>query len=129
MSESPARGLVLLAHGSRDPLWRRPVQAVQTRLAEAAPQLAVRCAYLELCAPDLASAVQELQAAGLERITVVPLFFGAGRHVREDLPRLVQELADANPGLSLRLAPVAGEDARLIALLAELATEAALLDK
>lgn len=116
--------IILLAHGSRDPLWRRPIEAVRDHIAANHPDRPVRCAYLELCAPDLASAVAEL-AANASDITIVPLFLGTGRHAREDLPRMVEQLAGTHPHLHLRLQPPVGEDLRMVALMAQIACEGA----
>ena len=121
---SPAdTAIVLLAHGSRDPQWRQPVEAVARRVAARAPGTAVRCAYLELTEPDLPAAVAELVEAGARRVRVLPVFLGMGKHAREDLPRLAQALKQSHPGLELELLPAAGEQDRLIDLLAELAVE------
>jgi len=114
--------IILLAHGSRDPLWRRPIEAVCARIQADQPHRAVRCAYLELCTPDLASAVGEL-AADTTQITIVPLFLGTGRHAREDLPSMVEELARAFPHLRLHLQTPVGEDERMVALMAHIASE------
>ncbi|MBS0468339.1 MAG: CbiX/SirB N-terminal domain-containing protein [Proteobacteria bacterium] len=114
----------MLAHGSRDPLWRRPIEAVRTYIQQDRPDMPVRCAYLELCAPSLAAALQELAALDMRSVTIVPLFVGAGRHVREDLPRMVQELGQAYPHVQLRLQAPIGEDARMTALMAAIASEA-----
>lgn len=128
MSAQCGRAIVLLAHGSRDTLWRRPVEAVQAHLQRAQPQLAVRCAYLELCPPTLPDVVQELAAQGRTRIAVVPLFLGAGRHVRDDLPCQVQALAASHPQLQITLARHVGDDERMVALMARLALEAVSID-
>lgn len=116
-------GLILLAHGSRDPQWRRPMEAVCARIQADQPALSVRCAYLELCGPDLASAVQDMAAEGVACVGIVPMFLGTGRHAREDLPRMVQELAQAFPRMRLQLRPPIGEDERMTALMAHIASE------
>jgi len=115
------RGVILFAHGSRDPLWRAPIEAVRSHVE--ALGLQARCAYLELSTPDLHAAVADLAALGLGHITIVPMFLGTGRHAREDLPRLVQELRALHRNLSITVQPAIGEDPRVTALMAQIAIE------
>ena len=118
---SPQRAVVLFAHGSRDPLWRQPIEAVALRMVNTAPQVPVRCAYLELCAPDLDTVFHELLALGVQAITVVPMFLGVGKHAREDLPLLIQALQAQHPRMHLILRPAIGEDPAMIELMAKIA--------
>ena len=118
---APQRGTVLFAHGSRDPLWRKPMEAVAERVAQMAPAEPVRCAYLELTTPDLPTSVAELVALGATDIAVVPLFLGVGKHAREDLPLLMQDLRSNHPQVRFDLKPAVGEDPQMIELLAQLA--------
>ena len=99
-----ARGLILFAHGSRDPAWGRTLHALAHELATADPALAVRCAFLELQPPDLASAVAEL-APQVQHLWVCPVFWAANGHVRRDLPALLEEARRAHPDLQLELLP------------------------
>jgi sirohydrochlorin cobaltochelatase len=114
-------GLILFAHGSRDPLWHQPLQAVQARLQAARPELLVALAYLEISSPDLSQCALDLVAQGCTQVHVLPMFLGSGRHVREDLPALVQALRQRCPQIDLHLSPPIGEDPRLMAFLADLA--------
>lgn len=114
-------GIVLFAHGSRDPLWRAPMEAVRERIQSQSPDIDVRCAYLELCAPDLPTAAQELVALGSLAITVVPMFLGTGKHAREDLPQLVIALRAAHPQVEFCVQAAIGEDPRMTALMASIA--------
>jgi len=118
------RGVILFAHGSRDPLWRRPMEAVADRMRARTPALAVRCAYLELTEPDLPTVASELVGLDLTAVRIVPMFLGAGRHVREDLPALVADLRLRHPQVQWDLQPPVGEDDRLLDMLAHLATGA-----
>ena len=115
--------IVLFGHGSRDPLWRQPIEAVAARVAASAPHIPVRCAYLELCTPDLATAVDELVRGGATSIQVLPMFLGVGRHAREDLPQLVQALRAQHPNVRMDTLPAVGEHPRMVALMAELALQ------
>ncbi|UUC91813.1 MULTISPECIES: sirohydrochlorin chelatase [Comamonas] len=125
-NHSPGRaGLILLAHGSRDPLWRQPIEAVHQLLQAMQPGLPCICAYLDACAPDLPAATQTLIAQGVKHLIVLPLFLGTGKHAREDIPRLLDELRRQHPGCRFDLQTAAGENPRVTALLAQLAIEAA----
>ena len=118
---SPTSGIVLFAHGSRDPLWRAPIEAVQSYILAHQPGVAVRCAYLELSTPDLPQAVQDLVSQGATTVTVVPMFLGTGKHAREDLPVLVQELRTQHPNVRIHVQAAIGEDPRMTALMASIA--------
>lgn len=109
---------VLFAHGSRDSSWRLPIDRVAARMQTIAPQLLVRCAFLELTEPDLPSVTKELRSLQVKHITVVPMFLGIGRHAREDLPTLINNLKLIYPEIIFELRPSIGEDLRVIELLA-----------
>lgn len=113
--------VVLFAHGSRDARWREPVEAVARRMTATRPDVPVACAYLELVEPDLPTAAGRLIADGARALRVVPLFLGMGKHVREDLPQLVDALRVAHPDVVFSLAPAVGETTEVIDLLADIA--------
>jgi sirohydrochlorin cobaltochelatase len=109
-------GIVLFAHGSRDPQWARPFEEIAARLSA---RHRVRLAYLEAMRPTLAEAVASLAGDDIESIRVVPLFLGSGGHVREDLPRLVAAARAAHPGVRIDLEEAIGEQPGVIAAIAE----------
>ena len=118
------RGLVLLAHGARDPAWATPFEALAARVRASAPDALARLAYLELMAPGLDEVAEELAQAGCARIDVVPVFLGMGGHVRRDVPAQVEALRARHAGIDWRLHPALGEAPRVIAALAEAALAA-----
>ena len=95
--------IVLFAHGSRDPLWRAPIEAVAERIRTLAPGAAVACAYLEYTEPTLETVVAQLAGSGATAIAVWPMFLGTGRHARDDLQRLVDALRAQHPGIDFTL--------------------------
>ena len=122
MTTAPARhSIILFAHGSRDPLWHKPIEAVATQIAALSPATPVACAYLELSKPDLPTATLSLLNRGVQAITILPLFLGVGKHAREDLPILVEALQASHPNVQFTLQPAVGEDTRLVRLMAEIA--------
>jgi sirohydrochlorin ferrochelatase len=56
------------------------------------------------------------------RIRIVPMFLGMGKHAREDLPELATSLRAEHSEVEFEIMATVGEDERVTALLAELAT-------
>lgn len=110
-------GLVLFAHGARDPRWREPFDRLLALVTQRHPGPAC-CAFLEFMTPDLASACAELARAGARRIVVVPLFLGTGGHLRTDLPALLGA-AQERSGVPVQGVPAAGEHPVVLQALAD----------
>lgn len=121
-----SRAIVLLAHGSPDPAWIRPVEAVAERLRALAPG-PVEVATLER-GPDLAAACERVAAAGAREVKVVAVFLsGGGRHVRSDIPELVARVQRERPELRVELAgPALGDEPEVLDALAAAALRQAL---
>ena len=110
-------GLILFAHGSRDPAWAESLRALSREVASAAPSLRLAEAYLELQGPDLPTAVAAL-AQDCERIDVCPVFWAATGHVQRDVPALLDQARQRHPGVSIRLLPALSEVPGLLPFLA-----------
>jgi sirohydrochlorin cobaltochelatase len=117
------RGVLLLAHGARDPAWRAPFDAVVERVRAAAPTTPVALAFLEFMTPELVAAGETLARAGCTTIDVVPLFLGSGGHVRKDVPELLRRLGERCPSVAIRLRPAVGENEGVIEAMARAALE------
>lgn len=103
-------GIILFAHGARDPRWAEPFERLRVRVARVAPETSVALAYLEQMTPNLEAAADALSNAGCRDIVIVPIFLGQGGHVRRDLPVLLQGVAARHPDCRFRLSGAAGED-------------------
>ncbi|RKF43610.1 sirohydrochlorin chelatase [Paraburkholderia fungorum] len=118
-----AHGVVLFGHGARDVRWREPferlagkVRAARGSDAEAGPVL---LAFLELMEPDLPAAVDSLVSDGCSVVTVVPVFFGQGGHIRKDLPALIERCRGLYPSVEIRCVGAVGEDEAVLDAVAE----------
>lgn len=117
-----------MAHGSRDPraagVVTRLADAVRRELAAglapglSAPPVAV--AYLDFTAPSVGTALARLADEGATDVSVVPLLFAPGYHVRVDLPAAVAEVRAGRPWLDVTVAeplgaaPAPGDPDRLL---------------
>ncbi len=115
------QGTILFAHGSRDPLWHKPAEAIAQRVRTLDSTRRVACAYLEMTQPDIQTCAADMALQGVDRINVVPLFLGVGKHAREDLPLLMAELQAAHPHIAFTLQSAVGEDERVVDLIAYIA--------
>ena len=102
-------GLILFAHGARDPRWAAPFEAVAAQVRAARPDVPVSLAFLEFMSPSLPQAAAALVAADCQLLQVLPMFLGAGGHVRKDLPLLLNAVRESHPGVQVELAAAIGE--------------------
>ena len=103
------RGIVLFAHGSRDPQWAQPFQEILNRVRASRPECPIELAYLELMSPTLDEAIDSLAEQGAAAITVFPLFMAQGGHLRDDLPRILGDIRVSRPHVPIALETAVGD--------------------
>lgn len=111
--------LVLFAHGARDPRWAGPFNRLKGILQSRRPDTVVDLAFLELMAPSLPETVDRLAKNGIADVTVVPVFLGQGGHVLRDLPVLLEEMRQAHPGVTIKVAQAVGENEQVLNAIAD----------
>ncbi len=106
--------LILTAHGSADPRSAANAHQVARTVATLRRGLDVTVAFCEQNSPNLRDALADTPTGAV----VVPLLLADAYHARIDIPAMI---ADANPAVrhAIRLAPVLGEDDRLIHVLSQ----------
>jgi len=102
-------GIVLFAHGARDPEWARPFEAIRDRIRATRPECPIELAYLELMTPNLEQAIDSLIARGASAITVFPIFMAQGGHLRQDLPKILGAIRTSHPHVPIALETSVGE--------------------
>ena len=104
------KAIILFGHGARDIRWREPFDRLASMWREQQPSTPVELAFLEMMQPSLEEAVGSLSTRGATQITVVPVFFGQGGHLRNDFPILLQECQKKFPTVNLSATLAVGED-------------------
>ena len=111
-------GIIIVDHGSK-------VAAANERLerlcegyaATRAPKhWVVRPAHMELASPSISEAFDALVEAGCTTVVCHPFFLSQGRHVREDVPALLDEAGARHPTVTYSLPPPLGEAPALLDL-------------
>ncbi|MBW8067349.1 MAG: cobalamin biosynthesis protein CbiX [Ferrovum sp.] len=113
------QGILLFAHGARDPLWARPFLDILDKVRSLRPTQHVDLCFLELMPPSLDQAVQEQIRLGVTDLTIVPLFMAQGGHLRQDLPTLIETLHRQHPALKIRVTPALGDSPELLEAIAQ----------
>ncbi len=108
------KAIILFGHGARDSRWREPFDRLAALWQAQYPATPVELAFLEMMQPSLEEAVTALSAKGATELTVVPVFFGQGGHLRNDFPVLLEECRSKFPNIQLSATPAVGEDAAVL---------------
>jgi sirohydrochlorin ferrochelatase len=115
------QALVLIAHGSRRAASNQEVNKLASRLQGAASgrfQL-VETGFLEIASPSIPQAIETCIEAGATSLVIVPYFLAAGRHVAEDIPRIVEPLAQQHRHVTIHIAEHIGASASMSNLVLE----------
>jgi sirohydrochlorin cobaltochelatase len=67
---------------------------------------------MELAEPSMDTVITKGKSDGIESYTVVPLFLAAGRHLRKDVPEMIEAL-ERQHLVSIRLADPIGYNPKL----------------
>lgn len=98
--------LIMLAHGSSNASWSDAffimTQSVRSDCADAV------LAFMELSSPDLYDACRSAAKEGYEAIRVLPLFLAVGRHLKKDVPAMIEKLQE-ELSIPIKLLPPIGE--------------------
>ena len=97
--------LLLVDHGSRRPeanaLIVRVVTLVEERLGA---ESIVECAHMEIASPNVDEGFARCVERGATTVIVHPFMLAPGRHVTDDLPRMLEDAASSHEGVSFRIA-------------------------
>lgn len=112
--------VVLVGHGSRVPGFETAMKRLARALQKRLGGMPVRPAFLEINSPSIGEAIDACVASGAKIVNVLPYFLLTGRHVREDIPRLVRE-AQSRHGRNarIRVRPYLGFDRRILEVLVD----------
>ncbi|GAA4435989.1 sirohydrochlorin chelatase [Phytohabitans houttuyneae] len=103
--------ILLVVHGSRDPRAARATRALVRAVAAARPGVDVRASYLDHTLPRPGQVLAALEAAGHERVTLVPLLLTSAYHGRVDVPEMVRAARAAGLRVPVDVTDVLGPPA------------------
>ena len=115
--------VILFCHGSSNPLWAAPFRELTAKLKDKYGQDKVHLGFLELSEPNLDTLVAEIAQLGPGHIKVLPVFLSAGKHLREDVPPMLDGFSKKYQGLTLELLEPVGRQPAFVTMLEDLVGE------
>ena len=101
--------ILFFAHGSRDPQWRMPFDAILADFRGMHATKLAELAFLEFMQPDFATSVKALVDQDAKQVRVIPLFLATGAHTRKDLTELIEQAQKTHAGVRFTVASPIGE--------------------
>jgi sirohydrochlorin cobaltochelatase len=118
-TEKQPAALLLIAHGTPIPEANAPLEQILASVHARTGYRLSQVAYLDCNEPTIPEAIDLLAAAEIQQIIALPYFLQFGRHVRVDLPQLIEEGRRRHPHVEIRLAHHLDYDLRLADVIAD----------
>jgi sirohydrochlorin ferrochelatase len=112
--------VLLVDHGSRRSEANERLEGLADEVRRRLDGPIVVIAHLEIANPTFAEGAARCVEAGAREVTVHPFFLAPGRHVMEDLPRLIAAAEREHPEVTWRLTPALGDSPALVDLVLEI---------
>ena len=89
--ETRESGVLLIGHGTRDPLGTQEFLQIGQSLADRCGDVCVEPALLEFQSPTIPDAWRSLVHRGVTHIRVAPLLLFAAGHAKNDIPDIIRQ--------------------------------------
>ncbi|MEH7110041.1 sirohydrochlorin chelatase, partial [Bacillus sp. JJ1764] len=124
--EQPSlKAILYIGHGTRSKTGLQEAKAFIQRVMERSNVPIQEISFLELAEPTIAEGFRRCVERGATEITVVPLFLLAAAHIKEDIPKALNEISMLFPKVSFQITDPFGIQDCLLDGLAELIKDTA----
>lgn len=112
-------GLVLIAHGSRRHASNQEIMSLSSRLqhSKGSSFQLIEIGFLEIANPSIPEAIESCIQRGATNVTIVPYFLSAGRHVADDIPRIVEPVGQKHKGINIHITEHIGSSDSMVELI------------
>jgi len=110
---------LIIAHGSRDSEANQAFFNFLEEFRCRFPDRTVRGAFLELAKPSIPEEIEGCVGEGIEQILILPLMFFPGRHVKDDIPHLIEEAKMKYPAVDFHYSSPLSDHPLMLQLIEE----------
>ena len=111
------KGILILAHGSREKQTENTLHQIIDLLQKKTVNTIIGKAFLQFSEINLEKGLDLLVKKGASEIVIIPYFLFDGIHIREDIPKEIEEYKKGNPDIKVSLGKTLGVDERLVDIL------------
>ena len=113
------QAVLLVGHGSKLSGSNNAIDQVIEALRKKEPTTLFQAAFLEIQSPNIPDGIEHCLQQGAEEVVVIPYFVQAGKHVVQDIPRIVSEAKAKYPQKNICLAEYLGFDSRIVSVVGD----------
>ncbi len=110
---------IVIVHGSRDKQANEAFESFLEQFRKELKGREVYGAYLELVKPSIAEALESAITDGASEVFILPMMFFPGRHVKKDIPELIQQAKAKHPHVDFHYASPVADHPLMLQLLKE----------
>ena len=114
------KAVLLISHGSHSRKTKEEVSALVKQLKQKSRIPIFEYAFLEIESPSIPKGIDLCAQNGATEIVILLNFLNAGRHVGQDVPRIVQEASKKYPKVKFRISPPVGQHPKILNLFLDL---------
>ena len=114
------KAVLLISHGSHSPKTKQEVVSLIKHLKSLSGVGIFECAFLEIESPSIPEGIDICIGQGATDVTILLNFLNSGRHVDEDIPRIVNEAKQKYPNVKFRITSPIGQHPKIDGLFVEL---------
>jgi len=114
------RSVLLISHGSRFPDTEQEVQGFVRRLKEQSDIKIIEYAFLEIAHPNIPEGIDVCVEKGATEVIILLNFLNAGKHVDEDIPRIVGDARVKYPDVAFTITQPLGKHDQIVKLFLDL---------
>ena len=107
------KAVLLISHGSHSKKTKREVALLVKQLRRESKIRIFVYAFLEIERPSIPDGIDLCVQKGATEVVVLLNFLNAGKHVDQDIPRIIREAAQEYPGVHFRVTVPVGQHPKI----------------
>ena len=107
------RAALLISHGSHSPKAKKEIIRLVKKIKARSGFEILEYAFLEIAKPTIPQGIDRCVRQGADSITILLNFLNSGKHVDEDIPKLIKKAKTRYPYVDFQATPPVGQHPKI----------------